>query len=254
MYDLIIVSGASKGIGNNIANKCIDICKNLLIISSTNKIKECIKSDKCNIIPVQLDLIKYSDIEEILSYEIDKISNIKSIGVVLCASQLGEYGGILNTNLDMWNDLYKCNVLGNLSILKSLKKYIENNIKIRAVFFSGGGAAFGYPEFSAYSLSKCATVRAVENAAIELSAINNDFSIIALAPGAVATDMLEKVIASGATVRTKTDISEPTNFVINFLMDKFPSKELNGKFLHVRDDIFNMDLSNKDLAKLRRIS
>ena len=32
----------------------------------------------------------------------------------------------------------------------------------------------------------------------------------------------------------------------NFLTDIFPSKELNGKFLHVRDDIKSINFDNKE--------
>ena len=126
-------------------------------------------------------------------------------------------------------------------------------MKVRIAFMAGGGAAFAYPEFSGYALSKVATVRAAENLSIELSKFHPDSSVISIAPGAVATDILAKVIKHGGEVRTKTDISEPTNFVYKFLNDEFNAKELDGKFLHVRDDLESTDFSNKDIFKLRRI-
>jgi hypothetical protein len=63
------------------------------------------------------------------------------------------------------------------------------------------------------------------------------------------------VKAHGAVIKTQTDISEPTNFVHKFLLDEVDSKTLNGKFLHVRDDIASVDFStaNSELFKLRRV-
>jgi NAD(P)-dependent dehydrogenase (short-subunit alcohol dehydrogenase family) len=257
MLDLLIITGASKGIGESIVRKCAPICKTLIGISSTDKVNNIgYVNDKCITIPLKLDLSKYELTEMAIN---NLVSNMdldaaNGIGIVLCASQVGETGGLFNTNLEDWDKLYKCNVLGNLAIIKGCSKIIKSGVKTRIVFFTGGGAAFGFPEFSAYSLSKVATVRAVENMSMEFSSAGYDVSAIALSPGAVDTDMLAKVIAADSIPRTKTDISEPTNFVYNFLSDNFPSKTLDGKFLHVRDNILSTDFStaNADLFKLRR--
>lgn len=255
MLDLLIITGASRGIGANIASQCNTNCaKTLITISSSGKIDH-ISDDYNNLIPLTLNLINHKEVYKKVKetiYFINNIEEIKSVGIILCGAQLGEPGGLLTSDLDNWNMLYNCNVLGNLAVVKGCEDIIKAGIKTRIIFFAGGGAAFGYPEFSGYSLSKCAVVRASENLGMELSNAGYDASVIAVAPGAVATDMLAKVIASGAEVRTKTDIKEPTNFAWNFVLDKFPSKELNGKFLHVRDDLSKIN-STTDIFKLRRI-
>jgi NADP-dependent 3-hydroxy acid dehydrogenase YdfG len=254
MLDLLIITGASKGIGNSIINKCSSIYKNIIAISSSNKINELGIE---NAIPLCLDLKETSEVLMKVSNIMESFKNIKNISIVLCAAQLGNSGGILSetSNLNEWNDLYKCNVLGNLAVIRGCICLMKPGIKIRIAMFAGGGAAYGYPDFFGYSLSKVAIVRAVENLAIEFDLKKLDASVIAIAPGAVNTDILDKVIANGGEIRTKTDISEPTNFVYNFLTDKFPSKKLNGKFLHVRDIIndIDFDVVNPDIFKLRRI-
>jgi short-subunit dehydrogenase len=253
MLDLLIITGASKGIGASIVNKCANSCKNMIITASsesilTNKIK-----GNANIIPLKMDLSDFTSCESIIDNTIRSL-NINSLGIVLCGGQIGEYGGLLNNSLADTEYLYRCNVLGNLAIIKGCEKYIKSNIKTRIVFFAGGGAAFAFPEFFAYSLTKVAIVRAVENLSIEFTKSFNllDTSIIALAPGAVDTQMLKKVIDSGSEIRTKTDISEPTNFVFNFLLDKINSNNLNGKFLHVRDDLMQTQ-DYPDIFTLRRM-
>jgi 3-oxoacyl-[acyl-carrier protein] reductase len=258
MLDLIIISGASKGIGNNIANDLSNYCNNLIGISSSNKIKEIkLSNNNCNYYPIQIDLTDYNVVQSALEQSLSfyKLANIKRIGIILCGAMLGQHGGLLNNlcDLETWDKQFKCNVLGNLAIIKAYQKLIETGSKLRIVFFAGGGAAYGYPDFSGYALSKVAVVRAVENISLEFKSLNYDASIIALAPGAVETDIFKEVVAHGGFIKTKTDISEPTNFVRKFLLDEFNSKKLNGRFLHVRDDIENLDIENDDMLKLRRI-
>lgn len=253
MLDLLIITGASKGIGASIASKCSSISKKMIAIASSEKVASInISNNNCKLMPLRLDLSNYNNIYNIISDTVSKLENINNFGIVLCGAQIGEPGGLLTSDLDHWNNLYSCNLLGNLAVVKGCTKLIKS-AKSKIVFFAGGGAAFAYPDFSGYALSKVATVRAAENLSVELSGAGYDTSVISVAPGAVATDILDKVIASGSKIRTKTDISEPTNFVYNFLNDKFPTKELNGKFLHVRDNINSIDFSNDDILKLRRI-
>ena len=154
------------------------------------------------------------------------------------------------------SDVLNINLLGNISIIKAVSEVSNSKSRLRIVFFAGGGAAYAYPDFFGYSLSKAATVRAVENLGIMLKKITKDSSIIALAPGAVKTDMLSKVLKHGAFVKTVTDISEPVSFVDSFINDKIPSLEINGMFIHVRDELSKIRSKkdfNQDIFKLRRV-
>ena len=173
----------------------------------------------------------------------------------MCASKIGNFGGIVDADFKDWENLYRINVLGNLSILQNILKFSDINTFIRVIFFGGGGAAYGYPDFSGYSLSKVAVVRAVENIGIEFKKDYKNASIIALAPGAVNTDMLAIVESHGGEVKTRTSIDEPTNFVFDFILDKIPSTKLNGCFVHVRDDCgkYFQESLEANHFKLRRI-
>jgi benzil reductase ((S)-benzoin forming) len=253
MLDLIIISGASRGIGLNIAKDLSSISKTIIGIGSSAQINKVeLPNKKCKYIPFLIDLCNYEGVERGISSIIRRIDpDPETIGIVLCGAAVGEYGGIFDNDLEHWNKLYQINVLGNLAIIKACEEDIKTG-KTRIVFFSGGGAA-GPFEFGGYALSKTAVVRAVENLGVEFEKNKYDASIIALAPGAVETDMLAKVKQHGGTVKTITDISEPTNFVRKFLTDEFDAKNLNGRFIHCRDIISNIDFNKKDILKLRRI-
>lgn len=250
MLDLLIVSGASKGIGASIVKKCTILTKKIIAISSSDNIYDLsLDKDISDVSLIKSDLSDYNKTYSLVVEELSKIKNIKSVGIILCGGQIGNSGGLLSSNISDWDHLYKCNLLGNLSIVKACGEIIKFG-KSRIIFMSGGGAAFPYVDFSGYALSKVATVRAVENLSLEFS--EYDSSVVALAPGAVKTDILDIVLKSGSKIRTFTDISEPTNFAFSFLNDQIDVKKFNGSFLHVRDDL-NCLSDKKDLFKLRRI-
>jgi NAD(P)-dependent dehydrogenase (short-subunit alcohol dehydrogenase family) len=231
-----IISGASRGIGKAIAEDLKSLDHKFILLSSKD-----------------IDFKNYLEVYKRTTSRLGCFSDIEQINLILCAAQIGT-AKILS--VEECNKLYKINVLGNLAVIKAASKY---KIRMRIVWFAGGGAAFPYPEFFAYSLSKIAVIRAVENFSLTLE----NCSIIALAPGAVDTDMLKTVLDAGCEVRTRTDISEPVNFVRKFITDEFDSVLLNGMFLHVRDDLselkhkmvkLNCGWENpRNIYKLRRI-
>lgn len=253
MIDLLIVTGGSKGIGKNIVLNASRCAKKVLAIGSSDLIHN-VSDIKKNIFTMKRDISRIDkDFDELSDFL--KKYNPSSIGLALCASKIGNFGGIVDADFKDWENLYRINVLGNLSILQNILKFSDFNTFIRVIFFGGGGAAYGYPDFSGYSLSKVAVVRAVENLGIEFKKDYKNASIVALAPGAVNTDMLAIVESHGGEVKTRTSINEPTNFVLDFILDKIPSNKLNGCFVHVRDDHkkYFQDELNEDHFKLRRI-
>lgn len=250
--DLVIVTGASRGIGKQVALSFADLSCPVIAVGSSELIKQTDFGKTTQ--ALQLDISNFTEVETKLGPYV-KTGTKPRIAIVLCASQIGSPGGLFTSDLNEWLELYKTNVLGNLCVLKQVISALSPEAFLRVVFFAGGGAAYGYPDFSGYALTKAATVRAVENVAMEFNEKKLNASIVALAPGAVATDMLAKVIANGGMIKTKTDISEPVEFVRKFVFDEIPSRTLNGRFVHVRDDVNNLDFSvlGDDHFKLRRV-
>ena len=114
---------------------------------------------------------------------------------------------------------------------------------------SGGGAANPFSTFPAYSASKTAIVRTVENLSLQYEKYG--FNIFAIAPGAIKTKMLEKVLEK-SEVGTRTSKREVFQFVKYYLENN--SKSLNGKLVHIRDNKIEITKNiNKNYLKLRRI-
>jgi NAD(P)-dependent dehydrogenase (short-subunit alcohol dehydrogenase family) len=177
----------------------------------------------------------------------------KQWNVILAASTLGPEKK--SCRLQDYNEVFSTNVVGNLAVVEaSLPSMLQAQFG-RVVFFAGGGAAYAYPEFPAYALSKVSTVRLTENLAAMHPPITG-LSFVCVAPGAVETPMLARVIASGGEVKTKTDIEEPVHFIEEYCSSS--STALTGRYLHVRDDwgkyLAGDQLLIKNQFFLRRIS
>lgn len=256
--DCVIITGAGSGIGKAISME-FALNKNIPVLSISKSKKsfetrEEIVSKGGVADSFEIDISDYELVKRKIREWI-QLKDFKKIGLVLAASQLGETFSLDDFCLKSWDECYKTNVLGNLAVLEGVLPQMLKNKFGRIVAFSGGGAAYSYPIFSAYSATKTAIVRTVENLAVLLKD-KGDFAIAALAPGAVNTDMLKKVRQAGGEVKTTVDISEPVNFVSNFIFSQ--NCNFSGSFVHVRDDwnnYLNTDnkLINDSIWKLRRI-
>jgi len=256
MVDICIITGAGGGIGSAIA---LDLAQ--------RGVEVVLLGREVSITPVLQQIQKAGSFAESLvvdfgepakvKEEVESFLNrrsLKKTGVVLCASTLGSASGSTKSELAEFEQVFQVNLVGNLAVLQACMPRLLQARFGRVVFFAGGGAAYAYPLFSAYSLSKVCTVRLVENLAVEYQPATG-LSFVALAPGAVATPMLKEVEAAGGEVRTRVDISEPVNFVREYLASE--SNNLSGRFFHVRDDWRRVLTGEKDLKEdqwlLRRV-
>jgi 3-oxoacyl-[acyl-carrier protein] reductase len=257
VIDALVVTGAGQGIGKavalNLGTKGIPV---LCISKSVNaeRTKQEIIKAKGIAESLVLDIGDYEAAEKSVAKWISG-RPYKKIGVVLAAAILDFADSVSSTSLKGWDACYKVNVLGNLAVLNALLPRMAENKFGRIVAFAGGGSAYAYPNFPAYSASKTAMVRTVENYH-EILKEKGDFCIVCLAPGAIETNMLRQIRDKGGEVKTLVDISEPVEFIGCFLNSV--SCGFSGRFVHVRDnwkDYINTEKTIGDNSKwkLRRI-
>jgi NAD(P)-dependent dehydrogenase (short-subunit alcohol dehydrogenase family) len=254
--DLVVVTGAGRGIGKAIA---LDAGTNsfVLCISQSEtalEAAEAVRKAGGRAEGLVLDLEDYKEAETKVGEWISN-SSFQRIAAVFAAAILGPQGSLMNSNLQDWDRTFKVNVLGNLAVARAILPVQKQSCFGRLLFFAGGGAAYAYPMFPAYAASKAALVRIVENLHEDLKGEGN-FATAILAPGAVETKTLASVRASGAEIRTTVDIGEPTAFARAFIMSETCS--FSGCFVHVRDSWpewlnSNQVFPGKDLWKLRRV-
>ena len=252
-----VVTGAGRGIGRAIAQDLAARGLHVVCISQSQNAEDAARSIRESggaATALRLDLRDAAAAGQRVSGWAEG-AGFERFTVVLAAGTLGPTGPLLATTESAWLECMQVNLLGNLAVARALLKPMLAARYGRIAAFSGGGSAYAYPLFPAYSASKTAVVRAIENLDCDLRG-KGDFATVCLAPGAVETDMLTRVRSAGAEVKTTVDIAEPVEFIREFVFSK--SCGFSGSFVHVRDswrDYLNNDRALPDAAqwKLRRI-
>ena len=253
--EAVLVTGAGRGIGKAIALDLAASGVHVVCLSKSANAditRDEIRERGGSAESLSLDLSRYAETERAAGTCGEPHQRW---GVVLAAGILGPTGSLVETNLEDWRECMELNVLGNLAAVKGLLHRMLAARFGRILAFAGGGSAYAYPLFPAYSASKTAMVRAIENLNKDLEG-KGDFAVACLAPGAVETDMLARVREAGAEIKTTTDIAEPVRFAREFLFST--SCGFSGSFVHVRDkwpEYLNNGhaLNTESLWKLRRI-
>jgi NAD(P)-dependent dehydrogenase (short-subunit alcohol dehydrogenase family) len=259
----VVVTGAGRGIGRAIALDLASRGLHVVCISQSQNAEDTAQSIRESggaATALRLDLRDASAASQRVAQWAES-AGFERFAVVLAAGTLGPMGPLHESNASLqcsaaaWLECMQVNLLGNLAVARALFQPMLAAGYGRIAAFAGGGSAYAYPMFPAYAASKTAMVRAIENLDCDLRG-KGDFATACLAPGAVETDMLARVRAAGAEVRTTVDIAEPVQFVREFVFSK--SCGFSGSFVHVRDnwrEYLNNghELPDAALWKLRRM-
>lgn len=216
----IIITGASRGIGKELAKKHIQAGNNILAISrSESKLKEI--SDKNNYRYKALDLTDLKEFETLL----DLINDWKNIDVLYNNAGLLIKKPFQKLTPDDFLQTWNVNFLAPAMLIQSLLSKMNSNTHI--VNISTMGAVQGsvkFPELAAYSSSKSALVNLTELLAEEFE--ENQPKINAVALGAVQTEMLEQAFPG---YEAPLSSEEMANYLYDFGLNGH--QYMNGKII-----------------------
>jgi NAD(P)-dependent dehydrogenase (short-subunit alcohol dehydrogenase family) len=114
------------------------------------------------------------------------------------AGVYGPKGLIEEIDWQEWTRAMEINLYGTVLPTMQVLPHMRENGYGKIIFLSGGGATKPMPRMSAYAVSKAAVVRFMETIAEENR--NDNIDCNAVAPGALATRMLDEVIEAGPDV------------------------------------------------------
>jgi NAD(P)-dependent dehydrogenase (short-subunit alcohol dehydrogenase family) len=235
MTDLCILTGGGGGIGGAVAVRLAELGVRMILVGRRASNEATLAAMGARAACAELFEMDLEDPADGFARLVERISQIGAArpGMVLAASRLDDLtaSGPLERLRDHGR-VYRTNVVGNLAVLEAALPAMLAARFGRIVLFAGGGAAYAFPLFPAYGLSKVSTVRMVENLA-ETHPPSTGLSFVCLAPGAVDTPMLAQVLAAGGKVRTRTSAAEAVGFIEAYLASE--STALSGRYVHVRD-------------------
>ena len=235
----ICITGGSSGIGFFMVNFFLNLNYKVTCISRSEPkiVSKNLKTIKCDL--SNLDLIKN---------KLGKLKNKKIDALINNAGDLGEIGPLSKVNFFKWKKSFDLNLFSHILVTKLLQKNLKKNKSV-VIFVSGGGSAAAFPNFSAYSLAKTSLVRLVENLHFE----NKSHKYYIIAPGPNNTKILKKSLEFGHKINKKKIVTPDLAANLCLFLLKNRPQNLNGKFIHVKDNYKKLKKTNKNFLTLRRV-
>ena len=187
----ILITGASSGIGYELAKQFADEKCNLILVARRKEILDSlaqkIKTDENVILTYHCDIRNKSEVENVFS---DIRKNINHIDIAILNSGVGLKSSIENFDSKLADETFEVNVLGLIYCVEELlKDFIPRKSGI-IVGVSSISDVRGFPTNGFYCASKAAVSTFLESIRVELKRQN--IQIITIRPGFVRTPMVSK--------------------------------------------------------------
>ena len=269
---VVIITGASRGLGFQLAKKFARLGNHLLLCARNiknlkKKERELIRSKNQKVIILKADISKKNDVQKIIKTCIKKLKKIDVL--INNAGILGPKGEFDSLNFREFKKTIDTNFYGSVLMCKEVLPHFKRARKGKIIQLSGAGAINSMPMFTAYAASKAAIVRFSETLADEVKKFN--IQINSVAAGAINTRMLDEILKAGPQKvginfyqkikKQKESGGIPFQLVIDLIvyLSSNQSDKITGKILSPKWDDWKVLSKNsklimkKDVFTLRRI-
>jgi len=269
-----IISGASVGLGFEIAKRYLDAGASLMICARNdmllNKAALALRplaGIGQSVLALPADVSKPGDVAALVEAALKEFGRLDVL--VNNAGVAGPSGSIENVDLGEWFRAIEINLLGSVLLSRAILPHFKKAARGKIIQLSGGGATSPLPGLSAYAASKAAVIRFVETLAEETRPHHIDVN--AIAPGALNTRMLDEFLAAGPerigaafyerSLRQKKDGGAPLckGAALAVFLGSHLSDGITGKLISAVWDPWEAlpnhleDLNGTDIYTLRRI-
>jgi short-subunit dehydrogenase len=227
---IIIVTGASKGIGNSTVKAFAVTGKHKIIAVArsgdklSNLKKDCQKlNPETEVIALPVDIAHF-EFEKVL---LPVVKDARGIDILVNNAGKLIKKPFSELNNDDFDELFDINVKSVFNIVKILKPYFNVNSHIVNISSMGGyQGSSKFPGLSLYSASKGVVAILTEEMAEEFK--NDGIAVNCLALGAVQTGMLEEAFPGYKAPLTAGEMGK---YIADFALNG--NKYFNGKILPV---------------------
>lgn len=187
MVKTAIVTGASRGIGREIAKRLAADGFSVVVnySESSAKADEAVSEIQAaggNAIAVKANVSKESEVEQLFEHT---ITTLGSIDVVVHSAGIMSLSPIIDNDVQLFDSVIATNLRGTFLVLAQAAKHISDGGHIIAL--STSVIARSFPTYGAYIASKAGVEGLVRVLANELRGRN--VTVNAVAPGPVATEL-----------------------------------------------------------------
>lgn len=195
-----LITGGSQGLGKSIAEHYLREGANIVVCARNANELAATRDELAQLAGVGqkifaklCDVSCEAQVRELVGFTLSELGSLQAL--VLNAGVYGPMGPTESVDITEWRRAIDINLFGVLLPCRSVIPYFKQVKRGKVVILSGGGATKAMPNISSYAASKAAVVRLMETLAEELKSFNVDVN--AIAPGALATRLLDEVIAAG---------------------------------------------------------
>jgi NAD(P)-dependent dehydrogenase (short-subunit alcohol dehydrogenase family) len=196
----IVITGASQGLGREIAAACIREGAHVLLCARDAQLLEQTRVELASqasagqqVLAQPADVSDGEDVHRLFETAASKLPQLN--GLVNNAGVYGALGLLEEVPIEEWWRAVETNLLGVVLACREVLPVFRRQRQGKIVILSGGGATAPLPRMSAYAASKAAVVRLAETLAEETRGAGIDVN--AIAPGALNTRLLDQVLAEG---------------------------------------------------------
>jgi 3-oxoacyl-[acyl-carrier protein] reductase len=198
---VVIVTGASRGLGEAVARRLVSDGAHLVLAARdgaaladlTTQLKTRRVAPDQQIIEHPADVARPADVASLVEHAATLTGRIDVL--VSNAGVYGPMGRIEDVDWQAWVDAIQVNLMGTVLCCRAVVPFMRAQGHGKIILLSGGGATQPLPRLSAYAASKAAVVRFGETLAEEVKDAGIDVN--AVAPGALNTRLLDQVLAAG---------------------------------------------------------
>lgn len=195
-----IITGASQGLGFEIARKYLQAGANVTICARNGALLETARRQLqssvvagCAILAHNADVANIDEVRGVVEATKDEFGRIDIL--VNNAGIYGPKGAIDEVDWEEWMRAIEVNLYGSVLMCRAILPHFRARRCGKIIQLSGGGATNPLPRISAYAVSKAAVIRFIETLAEEVR--ENRIDVNAIAPGALNTRMLDEVLEAG---------------------------------------------------------
>lgn len=191
---VVIVTGASRGLGAATARQCARLgARVVLAARSFDQQAECVREIEAaggNAVAVRADISREEDCRAVVEHTLDQFGHLDAL--VNNSGVLGPIGFIAQADAPEWERNWAVNLLGPVLLTRLALPFLRPQSG-RIVNITSGAAANVIPGWGAYSISKAALNLLTQILAQE----EPEVTTLALRPGVVDTEMQAHIRAEG---------------------------------------------------------
>jgi len=195
-----IITGASQGLGFEIAKQFVKEGANVMLCARTAEPLLLAQQELLELANGQSKVLAQtadvSSLDQMNALVTTTLAEFGKIDILVAnAGIYGTKGPIEEIDWDEWSNAIDINLKGTVLQCRAVLTHFKQMRYGKIIILSGGGATKPMPNLSAYAASKAGVVRFAETLAEEVKEFNIDVNTVA--PGALNTRLLDEILDAG---------------------------------------------------------